>query len=102
MLSEAANATASSPRRNLMGMIMESGACTRAASWLHSGMLRMTATAALVLLSLLAGCKADEIKGKNDPALQVGVNEGGDPAQAWVVLNPQGVPARPAAFDDWS
>lgn len=83
-----------------MWMIMESGACTPAASWLHGGMLRSIATAiaAIVLMSLPAGCTDGP---ESTPfTLTVAVNEDGDPARAWVA--DAAAPARPGWSDDWS
>ena len=60
----------------------------------------MTATA-LVLLSLISGCTSSPSPTSSAPAsgLTVAVNDGGDPARAWVAG--VGAPARPGWSDDW-
>ncbi|HZM75004.1 MAG TPA: hypothetical protein VFC19_04715 [Candidatus Limnocylindrales bacterium] len=62
-------------------------------------MLRMTA-AALVLLSLISGCTASPSSpAPSTQSLAVTVNDGGDPARAWVAK--ADAPTRPGWSDDW-
>jgi len=60
-------------------------------------MLRFTA-ASLALLSLLGGCTGSP---SSAASFTFTVNDGGDPARAWVISD-QGVPDRPAWDGDWS
>jgi hypothetical protein len=85
-----------------MVAIMESGACTPAASWLHDGMLRLTA-AAMALMCLACGCSSGTPSAPKI-ASTVTVNEQGDPARAWVAAGAAGTgaPARPGWSDDWA
>lgn len=70
------------------------------ASWLHGGMLRLTAVS-LALLSLLAGCAKSpgNTSVSPSPSLTVLVNDGGDPARAWVAA--ADAATRPGWSEDW-